>query len=256
MIDTHSHIYAEEFDKDRDETIERAKVAGVEKIILPNVDSDSLQRMLDTEKLFPDYCYAAIGLHPTSVGENVASELARVRSELECRKYIAIGEIGIDLYWDKTFRREQIDALHTQLDWALEFDLPVIIHVRDSHLDTIEAMKDYSGKGLRGVFHCFTGSHIEAEQIFALGNFMLGIGGVVSFKNSGLSDNLRHIPLNRLVLETDAPYLAPTPHRGKRNEPAYLSLVRDKLSQIYEIPASEINRITTKNAKELFSIEN
>lgn len=256
MIDTHSHIYAEEFDKDREETIERAKATGVEKIILPNVDSDSLQRMLDTEALFPGYCYAAIGLHPTSVGENVGSELARVRSELERRKYIAIGEIGIDLYWDKTFRREQLNALHTQLDWALEFDLPVIIHVRDSHIDTIEAMKDYSGKGLRGVFHCFTGSFIEAEQIFALGNFMLGIGGVVSFKNSGLSDNLRHIPLSRLVLETDAPYLAPTPHRGKRNEPAYLSLVRDKLSQIYEVPASEIDQITTKNAKELFSIEN
>ena len=252
MIDTHSHIYAEEFDKDRKETIERAKAAGVEKIILPNVDSDSLQRMLDTEKLFPDYCYAAIGLHPTSVGENVASELARVRSELECRKYIAIGEIGIDLYWDKTFRRQQIDALHTQLDWALEFDLPVIIHVRDSHLDTIEAMKDYSGRGLRGVFHCFTGTMEQAAPLLKLGH-LISFTGIVSFKNAGIIAETAHaVPADGYMLETDAPYLAPVPHRGKRCEPAYVADTARAIAALRGESVEQVAADTTRNALAFF----
>ena len=252
MIDTHSHIYSEDFDADRSEVIRRAQEAGVTKIIMPNVDSESLPGMLETERMFPDVCLAAIGLHPTSVKENYLDELALVKSELERRKYMAIGEIGIDLYWDKTFYTEQVFALQTQVQWALDSNLPVIIHVRDSHKETIEALQPFKNKGLRGVFHCFTGSSKEAEEIAELGDFMLGIGGVVTFKNSGLAGNLKDIPLTKLVLETDTPYLAPVPFRGKRNEPAYTALVRDKLAEVYQVSAEEIDEITTRNAEKLF----
>lgn len=252
MIDTHSHIYSEDFDADRGEVIRRAQEAGVTKIIMPNVDSESLPGMLETERMFPDVCLAAIGLHPTSVKENYLDELALVKSELERRKYMAIGEIGIDLYWDKTFYTEQVFALQTQVQWALDSNLPVIIHVRDSHKETIEALQPFKNKGLRGVFHCFTGSSKEAEEIAELGDFMLGIGGVVTFKNSGLAGNLKDIPLTKLVLETDTPYLAPVPFRGKRNEPTYTALVRDKLAEVYQVSAEEIDEITTRNAEKLF----
>lgn len=252
MIDTHSHIYSEDFDADRSEVIRRAQEAGVTKIIMPNVDSESLPGMLETERMFPDVCLAAIGLHPTSVKENYLDELALVKSELERRKYMAIGEIGIDLYWDKTFYTEQVFALQTQVQWALDSNLPVIIHVRDSHKETIEALQPFKNKGLRGVFHCFTGSSKEADEIAELGDFMLGIGGVVTFKNSGLAGNLKDIPLTKLVLETDTPYLAPVPFRGKRNEPAYTAIVRDKLAEVYQVSAEEIDIITTRNAEKLF----
>lgn len=252
MIDTHSHIYSEEFDADRDEVIQRAKEAGLTGIILPNVDSESLSRMLDAESRYPDFCFAAIGLHPTSVKEDFETELALVRSDLERRKYIAIGEIGLDLYWDKSFYGEQVKALQTQAEWALEYNLPIIIHVRDSHRETVEALAPYKGRGLRGVFHCFTGGKKEASEIFDLGDFMLGIGGVVTFKNSGLAENLKDIPLSKLVLETDSPYLTPTPYRGKRNESAYTALVAEKLAQVYELSVAEVDRITTENAQKLF----
>lgn len=252
MIDTHSHIYSEEFDADRQDVILRAKENGVTKIILPNVDSESLPRLLETESLFSGYCHAAIGLHPTSVKENYREELEVVKQELQRRKYVAVGEIGIDLYWDKTFCKEQVTALQTQTEWALEYDLPVIIHVRNSHDETIQALQPFKNKGLKGIFHCFTGSKKEADEIFELGNFMLGIGGVVTFKNSGLAESLKDIPLDKLVLETDAPYLAPVPHRGKRNEPAYTALVRNKLAEVYEVSAEEADRITTKNAEMMF----
>ena len=252
MIDTHSHIYSEDFDADRSEVIRRAQEAGVTRIIMPNVDSESLPGMLETERMFPDVCLAAIGLHPTSVKENYLDELALVKSELERRKYMAIGEIGIDLYWDKTFYTEQVFALQTQVQWALDSNLPVIIHVRDSHKETIEALQPFKNKGLRGVFHCFTGSRKEADEIVELGDFMLGIGGVVTFKNSGLAGNLKDIPLTKLVLETDTPYLAPVPFRGKRNEPSHTALVRDKLAEVYQVSAEEIDEITTRNAEKLF----
>ncbi len=252
MIDTHSHIYSEEFDEDRAEMLQRAKDAGVLSIILPSIDSDSFQRMIDLETSNPDYCFAAIGLHPTSVKEDYLQELELVESELKRRKYIAIGEIGIDLYWDKTFYKEQLHAFQTQVEWSLECNLPIIVHIRDSHKETIEALMPYKDKGLKGVFHCFTGTKKEADEIMALGDFKLGIGGVVTFKNSGLAENLKEIPLEKLVLETDAPYLAPTPYRGKRNEPAYTALVRDKLAEIYAKTPEEIDLITTKSAKELF----
>ena len=252
MIDTHSHIYSEDFDADRGEVIRRAQEAGVTKIIMPNVDSESLPGMLETERMFPDVCLAAIGLHPTSVKENYLDELALVKSELERRKYMAIGEIGIDLYWDKTFYTEQVFALQTQVQWALDSNLPVIIHVRDSHKETIEALQPFKNKGLRGVFHCFTGSRKEADEIVELGDFMLGIGGVVTFKNSGLAGNLKDIPLTKLVLETDTPYLAPVPFRGKRNEPAYTAFICNKLAEVYQVSVKEIDEITTRNAEKLF----
>ena len=252
MIDTHSHIYSEEFDADRDEVILRAQHAGVTKIILPNVDSDSLPRLLKLEARYPDYCYAAVGLHPESVKENYQKELDVIREELERRKYIAVGEIGIDLYWDKTYQTEQILAFQTQVEWAIEFNLPVIIHVRNSHNETIQALKPYAGKGLKGIFHCFGGTPEEAAEIFSLGDFKLGIGGVVTFKNSGLAASLMHIPLEKLVLETDSPYLTPAPFRGKRNESAYTVLVAEKLAQVYNLSVGEIDRITTENARKLF----
>ena len=253
MIDTHSHIYSEEFDADGDEVIQRAKEAGVTKIVLPNVDAQSLPRMLELEAQYPDYCYAAVGLHPESVKENYQIELDEIREELERRKYLAVGEIGIDLYWDKTYQTEQIRAFQTQVEWAIEFNLPVIIHVRNSHNETIQALKPYSGKGLKGIFHCFGGTPEEAAEIFSLGDFKLGIGGVVTFKNSGLAATLMHIPLENLVLETDSPYLTPVPFRGKRNESSYLRYVAARLSEIYAVPQDEVNRITTESANSVFS---
>ena len=253
MIDTHSHIYSEEFDADGDEVIQRAKEAGVTKIVLPNVDTQSLPRMLELEAQYPDYCYAAVGLHPESVKENYQIELDIIREELERRKYLAVGEIGIDLYWDKTYQTEQIRAFQTQVEWAIEFNLPVIIHVRNSHNETIQALKPYSGKGLKGIFHCFGGTPEEAAEIFSLGDFKLGIGGVVTFKNSGLAATLIHIPLEKLILETDSPYLTPVPFRGKRNESSYLRYVAARLSEIYAVPQDEVNRITTESANSVFS---
>lgn len=254
MIDTHSHLYAEEFDNDRPEVVERAKQVGVEKIILPNIDSTSLDRMLALERAYPNICYASIGLHPTSVDENVENELAFVKAELDRKNYVAVGEIGIDLYWDKTFYKEQVRAFQQQVEWALERNLPIIIHVRNSHNETIEALRPYREKGLKGVFHCFTGGKVEAEDIFDLGNFLLGIGGVVTFKNSGLAESLVDIPLEKIVLETDAPYLAPAPHRGKRNEPSFLSLIADKLAEVYGVDKDTIIQTTTANAKQLFAL--
>ncbi len=253
MIDTHSHIYSEEFDADRDEVILRAQHAGVTKIILPNVDSDSLPRLLELEARYPDYCYAAIGLHPESVKEDYLKQLEIIKAELERRKYIAVGEIGIDLYWDKNYQTEQIRAFQTQVEWAIELNLPVIIHVRNSHRETIDTLKHYAGSELKGIFHCFGGTPEEADEIFSLGDFKLGIGGVVTFKNSGLADSLMHIPLEKLVLETDSPYLTPAPFRGKRNESSYLRYVAVRLAEIYNVSQDEVDRITTESTCSVFS---
>lgn len=252
MIDTHSHIYSEEFDDDRDEMIARAKQVGVKKIILPNVDSESLPRMLNLESQHPDYCFAAIGLHPTSVKTDYKQELELVQTELSRRKYIAVGEIGIDLYWDKSFLQEQITAFQTQVEWALSYNLPVIIHVRDSFRETLDALAPYKNRGLRGVFHSFTGSVEDVKEIIDFGGFVLGINGIVTFKNSGLDQTLTHISLTNIILETDSPYLTPTPYRGKRNESAYTTLVRDKLADVYSVSTEEIDRQTTENAEKLF----
>ena len=254
MIDTHSHIYSEEFDTDRAKAIQRAKEVGVSHIILPNCDSKTLPQMLALEAEYPNYCHAAIGLHPTSVKENYLDELALVKSELERRKYIAIGEIGIDLYWDKTFLSEQIKAFHLQIEWALEFKLPVIIHIRDSFRETMEALASYKNLGLKGIFHSFTGTVEDAREIIDFGGFMLGINGIVTFKNSGLATVLEQIDLKHILLETDSPYLTPAPHRGKRNESAYTLLVANKLSEVYNCTLQQIDEQTTRNAKSLFAI--
>jgi len=252
LIDTHSHIYSEDFDADRAETIQRAKEVGVNHIILPNCDSSTLAPMLALEAEYPGYCHAAIGLHPTSVKEDYEFELALVKSELERRDWIAVGEIGIDLYWDKTFLCEQIIAFQQQLDWALYYKLPVIIHVRDSFQETMDALAPYKNSGLKGVFHSFTSTIEEAQEIIGFGGFKLGINGIVTFKNSGLAAVVAQIALEHILLETDSPYLTPTPHRGKRNESAYVSLVCKKLAEIYRCSEEEINHQTTLNAKSLF----
>jgi TatD DNase family protein len=252
LIDTHSHIYSEEFDTDRAEVIQRAKDIGVQHIILPNVDSESLPRMLQLEAEYPDFCYACIGLHPTSVNAEYKNELKLVESELERRKYLAIGEIGIDLYWDKSFLNEQVIVFQQQLEWALKYNLPVIIHVRNSFAETMEAMKPFLGKGLKGVFHSFTGTNHEAQEIINLGGFLLGINGIVTFKNSGLDKTLTNIDIQNIILETDSPYLTPVPFRGKRNESAYINIIAECVSGIYNLNKTEVIETTTRNAKILF----
>ena len=252
MIDTHSHIYSEEFDIDRADAIQRAKEIGVTKIILPNIDSDSLPRMLKLEAEYPGYCYAAIGLHPTSVKYDYQAQLNIIESELKRREYIAIGEMGIDLYWDKSFQQEQIIAFRQQLDWAIEYKLPVIIHVRNSMEETLKVLELYRDKGLTGVFHSFTGSKKDADWIIEFGGFYLGINGIVTFKNSGMDKVVKQLNIENLILETDSPYLTPAPYRGKRNESAYVDLVCQKLSEILEIEKNEIIQKTTENTYKLF----
>jgi len=253
LIDTHSHIYSEEFDTDRAEVIQRAKDAGIQHIILPNCDSTTLPQMLSLEAAYPDYCHATIGLHPTSVKEYYQEELALVKSELDRLDYLAIGEIGIDLYWDKTLLAEQTIVFKQQIEWALEYHLPVIIHVRDSFRESMNVLASFKDSGLTGVFHSFTGSLEEAQEIIAFGGFKLGINGIVTFKNSGLAAVVEKIDLKHLLLETDSPYLTPAPHRGKRNESAYVSLVCEKLATIYQVSVQEIDDATTRNALELFT---
>jgi TatD DNase family protein len=253
LTDTHSHIYLPEFGEDRAEVVNRAKAAGVSHIVLPNVDKETLEPMWALEATNPGYFSATIGLHPTSVDAEYAHELQWVKSELERRPYCAIGEVGIDLYWDKTFRLEQINAFERQLQWALDYDLPVIIHQRDAFEETFACVEKFNCAQLRGIFHSFGGTSEEAHRILSLGDFYLGINGVVTFKNSKLSNVLEQIPPENLVLETDAPYLTPAPYRGKRNESAYVLLVAQKLAEIYQRPVNEIVEISGKNAAILFN---
>jgi TatD DNase family protein len=254
MIDTHAHIYSEEFDTDRGLVIERARKAGVKKIILPNIDSTSLQAMLSLERDYPEFCYAAIGLHPTSVDEKYEQELKIVESELQQREYIAVGEIGIDLYWDKSFVKEQIIAFQKQVELAIEYNIPVIIHVRDSLKETLKALIPYKYDNLKGIFHSFGGSIDEAKEIFTYGDFYLGINGIVTFKNSKLSEVVKSIGLERIVLETDSPYLTPAPYRGKRNESSYLTIIAQKIAEVFEISYEAVIEQTTKNAFYIFNL--
>lgn len=251
LIDTHTHLYAKRFDSDRDEMIERAKAAGITTCYLPNIDSDSIPGMMALEAQYPDYCVPMMGLHPCSVKEDYKEELAIVREWLEKRTFVAVGEIGIDLYWDKTFFEQQKEAFIQQAEWAVEYAIPIVIHSRESIdiiIDLIQQMKE---PRLKGIFHCFTGTKAQSEAIIDLG-FLMGIGGVVTFKNGGLAETLADIDLNHLVLETDAPYLAPKPYRGKRNESAYVSLIADKVAAVKEVSTETVARVTTENAKKLF----
>lgn len=255
MIDTHTHLYSDQFDEDRAEVIQRALDKGVTKFFLPAIDSSYHQKMLDLEAQYPNKMSAMMGLHPCDVKpETWEKELEIVENFLNKRHFCAIGEIGIDLYWDKTTLDIQIKAFEQQIDWAIEKDLPIVIHTRESFTETFEVLERKKHSKLRGIFHCFSGNLEQAKHAIDL-NFMLGIGGVVTFKNGKIDQFLSEIPLENIVLETDSPYLAPVPHRGKRNESAYLDLVAGKLVDIYGKNFSEIDRITTENANRIFSVK-
>ncbi|MDE1242611.1 TatD family hydrolase [Vibrio aestuarianus] len=253
MIDTHAHIYAAEFDNDRDEVVQRAKTQGIEKILLPNINLDSIQPMLATEAAYPDICHSMMGLHPCYVDENVEQTLTVIESWFDKHPFVAVGEIGIDLYWDKTFKAQQEKAFITQLNWAKERDLPVVIHTRDSINETLQLLAKEQDGSLAGVFHCFGGSIEEAKAINDLG-FHLGLGGVSTFKNGGMDVVIPQLNLQWVILETDCPYLAPVPHRGKRNEPAYTQLVAQRVAQLTDKSLAEIQTITNLNANSLFAI--
>ncbi len=254
LIDTHTHIYLDEFDADRQAVVKRAVDNGVQHMLLPNIDSKSLDDMLSLSGDFPGHCHPMIGLHPTSVTGNFENEINLVEKELETGKYCGIGEIGIDLYWDKTFEEEQRFVFRHQLKLAKKYLLPVSVHVRNSFEQALEIVKQELTGELKGVFHCFTGNIEQAEKIMDTG-FKMGIGGILTFKNSGLDKTVKDIPLEHIVLETDSPYLTPVPYRGKRNESAYLIYIAKKLAEVKGVSADEIAEITTANAMELFKIK-
>jgi len=252
FIDTHTHLYLEEFDPDREDTIRRSISSGTLKMLLPNIDSSSWDSMLQLCKQFPNNCFPMAGLHPTSVkAGSVEDELKKVEEMLESEGFVAIGEIGIDLYWDKTYLAEQKEAFRHQLHLAKKFQLPVAIHMRNSFDEIWNVLEPETGPDLKGVFHCFSGNLAQARQVIATG-FLLGIGGVVTFKNSGLQEIVKTIGVEHLVLETDAPYLAPSPYRGQRNESSYIPLIAAKIADISGRPLQEVAAITTSNANNLF----
>ncbi|MDX1651196.1 MAG: TatD family hydrolase [Brumimicrobium sp.] len=253
-IDTHAHLYADQFDDDRTEMIQRAIDQGVQKILLPNINLDSIDGMESLTKQFPEVCYSMMGIHPCDVKENWEDQLATAKTRFLKGKHIAIGEIGIDLYWDKSLKKEQTAAFTEQIRWAKEESLPIVIHCRESFDEIFEVIDKENDESLFGIFHCFTGTENQAQKILEYGGFKLGIGGVVTFKNSGLDKVLKNVSPDYLVLETDAPYLAPSPHRGKRNESSYIPLIAEKLASIYGLSKTEIGQITTKNALEIFQL--
>lgn len=251
IIDTHIHLYAEEFDADREQLIQKAIKNNIQRFYLPNIDSESIDGLHALEQRFPENCFAMMGLHPCSVKDNVADELLLVEQWLAKRKYAAIGEIGIDLYWDKTYYEQQLYAFRKQIEWALKYDYAIIIHCRDAFNEVYDCLRSYKQLP-KCIFHCFSGNTEQAKQIIDLGNFKLGIGGVVTFKNSGLDKVVNEIGLEHLVLETDAPYLAPVPHRGKRNEPGFILEVAKKVAEIKQISMMEVEETTEKNARFIF----
>jgi len=254
MIDTHSHIYEPPFIADREEVIQRARQAGVECIFLPNINASSIAPMLDMCRRYPGYCFPMLGLHPEDIEENYRQVLADMKALLEApdHPYIAIGEVGLDYYWDKTKVKEQEETFRTQIEWAIAYHLPLMIHSRSAHRQLVTAISEYKGEALSGVFHCFGGSKEEAQELLQFPDFMLGIGGVVTYKNSHLAETLASVPLERIVLETDAPYLAPVPYRGKRNESAYVVEVLRKIAHIYNVSEQQAEDITNSNAKRIF----
>lgn len=253
FIDTHCHLYAEEFSEDIDAVMQNALVAGVKQFYLPGIDSSCIEAMLALEKKYPDNCHAMMGLHPCYVKENYTEELQLVEQWLAKRKFAAVGEIGLDFYWDKTFAQQQQEAFRTQIEWALQYNLPIVIHTRNAMQETINIIKEYAPKGLHGIFHCFGGSYENAQEIIKAG-FLLGIGGVLTYKNSTLVNVLEKIDLEHLVLETDAPYLPPVPFRGKRNESAYLTLIAAKLAEVKQVAIAQVAQITTSNAEKIFGL--
>lgn len=252
LVDTHTHLYVEEFREDIESVIERALAEGVEKFYLPAIDSSENVALLNLEKKFPDKMFAMAGLHPCSVKENFKEELKKIEQQLSEREFAAIGETGLDFYWDKTFSKQQYESLHIHAEWAIQYKKPLVIHTRNAMQETIDLVKEYKGKNLFGIFHCFSGILENAKEIIDAG-FFLGIGGVLTFKNSGLAEVIKDVDLKYLVLETDSPYLAPVPFRGKRNESSYLKYIVEKLATIKNISTEEIALKTTENAERVFA---
>jgi TatD DNase family protein len=253
MIDTHAHIYSEKFSQDREAMLAKTFESGVSKILMPNIDLESIEAMLELEKNYPNQCYSMMGLHPCYVKETFQEDLKVIEGWWKKRDFIAVGEMGLDLYWDKTFFEQQKEAFRIQAKWAMEFEKPLIIHTRDSMQETIELLGELANEKLFGIVHCFTGDLKDAERIIELG-FHLGIGGVATFKKGGLDKVLPHIDLKHLVLETDAPYLAPKPFRGKRNEPSYIPIIAKRIAELKEISIEEVGRATDENALKLFGL--
>ncbi|MDP4283597.1 MAG: TatD family hydrolase [Bacteroidota bacterium] len=252
LIDTHTHLNLEEFNSDINSVIQRAIDEGVEKFYIPAIDSSETESLLALEKKFPDNIFAMAGLHPCSVKQNFKEELNKIQHQLSERKFAAIGETGLDFYWDTTFTKEQYESLHLHAEWAIQYKRPLVLHTRNAMQETIDVVKSFNGKSLFGIFHCFSGSLQNAKDIIDAG-FLLGIGGVLTFKNSGLAEVIKEIDLKYLVLETDAPYLAPAPFRGKRNESSYLKYIVQKLAEIKEMQVEVVAKQTTKNAEAVFS---
>jgi TatD DNase family protein len=254
IIDTHSHIYEEEFDEDIELVVERSRSAGVEYILLPNVDESSINRLKSLSERYSGYCLPMMGLHPTSVGKDWKEQLETISKMFDNTKYIAVGEIGLDFYWDKTYKIEQIHVFKEQLNWSINFSLPVSIHSRNASPDVFKCIKSVGSKNLCGVFHSFGGNTDDLRTISQLGDFMIGVNGVVTFKNSSLPSVLKETDLSHIVIETDAPYLTPTPYRGKRNEPSYTTYIVEKLAEIYNTTPQYVAEVTTQNAKRMFNI--
>lgn len=254
MIDTHAHMYLDQFSRDLDDVMDHARESGVQQVLMPNVDHSTIDGMMEVEEKYQGYCTAMMGLHPCSVDKHFEKELYLVEEWLEKRPFVAVGEIGTDLYWDKSTFRYQQEVFNIQVDWANKKRLPVVIHCRESLDQTLDLLESHIEPHSTGVFHCFTGDKEQADRIISLG-FKMGIGGVVTFKNSGLDKTLKDVSLEHLVLETDSPYLAPVPYRGKRNKPGYLAEVLNKLAELYELSNEEVEEVTTRNARQLFKLK-
>lgn len=252
FVDTHCHLYLPEFEADIDSVIERAEKEDIRKFYLPAIDSTTDDRLLALEERFPGNCFAMMGLHPTSVKENYEEELRRVQGWFQKRSFAAVGEIGLDFYWDKTFQSEQTKAFHEQIELALEYDRPIVIHSRSAVDECIQVAREHQSGKLKGIFHCFSGSLKQAQMIIDIGLY-LGIGGVITYKNSGLAEVISEMSLEDIVLETDAPYLSPVPHRGKRNESSYLKFVAEKLAIVKNVSVEEVAKVTSANAKKIFT---
>jgi len=254
FIDTHTHLFSESFDEDRDQIVQRAISAGVEKLFLPNIDVSSIASMHELASKYPNNCYSMMGLHPGYVKEDWKEQLAIIEKHLFSSKYIAVGEIGMDLFWDKTFQKEQADVFIQQVKWAKELKLPIVIHARDAFQEIFDIVDEMIDENLTGIFHCFTGDIEQANHILKYENFKLGIGGVLTYKKAELDKVLSQISIDNLVLETDSPYLPPVPFRGKRNESSYLLHIAEKLADVYKISLKEVEEITTRNALEIFNL--
>ncbi len=253
FIDTHTHLFSEKYEGQNSEVVKRALDSGIDKMVLPNIDLKSIQSMMDLSREYPKHCFPTMGLHPCDVKEDYKKVLSEMKKLFSENRFYAIGETGLDLYWDKSTLSIQKEALRIQIEWAKVYQLPIIIHARESYDELFEVFDEMNDDRLSGVFHCFTGNEEQAAKIIGYGNFWLGIGGVLTYKNSGLDETVRYLDLDHLVLETDSPYLSPAPHRGKTNESSYLHYIASKLAEVKEISIEEVSRVTTKNAQQLFN---